>query len=237
MQQYKRTRSAATREGAKHAKEIVKQQVIAHIHPLLISSLDDMHCIPYSTSNTTSNTTSAANDTVAKIEGNWEEIERKNEFIRLLQQFRPQQTVFESGIGSVITSQGAGKENPGHGSRHESCEKIKLFKKLSQTMLLRHHNNHNNNHNNTNIDQHVTHLDSQHHRSTQHRDNNHHNNSDDDHSDNESDCDDNNNNHYNNHNNDQDDQGSDGGSGSQEEEVQGSVRGSGRGGLPEIYLT
>lgn len=77
LKQYKRTRTEATREGVKAAKKIVKQEEIKKIHPLLLGA-DPRRC---------------NQDVVAKAN-----------FIRVLQTFRPNQTVFETGIGTGSAS-------------------------------------------------------------------------------------------------------------------------------------
>lgn len=77
LKQYKRTRTEATREGIKAAKKIAKHEDIKKIHPLLLGT-DPKRC---------------NQDVVAKAN-----------FIRMLQTFRPNQTVFESGIGTGSAS-------------------------------------------------------------------------------------------------------------------------------------
>lgn len=72
-QQYKRTRSEASRQGVKAAKLILKNDVIQTIHPL-IKGCDPHHCS--------------------------KEVLAKAEFIRKLQTFRPHATVLETGIGT-----------------------------------------------------------------------------------------------------------------------------------------
>lgn len=73
MKQYRRTRQEASKSGVKLAKQIVKQNKIVNIHPLLVG--------------------------MDPVRANDEMIEKSN-FIRQLQTFRPEQTVFETGIGT-----------------------------------------------------------------------------------------------------------------------------------------
>lgn len=73
MKQYKRTRTEATKEGLKLAKEAVKKNLVRVIHPLIVGS-DPKRCNPLAV--------------------------EKADFIRSLQKFRPQQTIFETGIGT-----------------------------------------------------------------------------------------------------------------------------------------
>ena len=73
MQQYRRTRTEASRGGVKTAKSIIKQNLIKNMHPLIVG------CDPKSCSS---------------------DIVEKNKFVRMLQTFRPAQTVFETGIGT-----------------------------------------------------------------------------------------------------------------------------------------
>jgi ATP-dependent RNA helicase DDX54/DBP10 len=77
MQQYRRTRSEATKEGVKRAKKIAKEGIIKDIHPLIVGE-DPARC------------------SKAAIE--------KQHFVRMLQTFRPAQTVFETGIGTGTAS-------------------------------------------------------------------------------------------------------------------------------------
>lgn len=72
MKQYRRTRSEASKEGVKMTKSIVKGNVIRSLHPLIVG------CDPTRCS---------------------QQVVEKQEFVRMLQKFRPAQTVFESGIG------------------------------------------------------------------------------------------------------------------------------------------
>ena len=72
MKQYRRTRSEASKEGVKMTKALVKGNVIRSLHPLIVGC-DPTRCSPG--------------------------VVEKQEFVRMLQKFRPAQTVFESGIG------------------------------------------------------------------------------------------------------------------------------------------
>lgn len=73
MKQYRRTRSEATREGVKVAKKLTKGALVRGIHPLIVGE-DPQRC-------------------------NQLAVEKAN-FVRMLQTFRPAQTVFETGIGT-----------------------------------------------------------------------------------------------------------------------------------------
>jgi hypothetical protein len=72
MKQYRRTRSEASKEAVKATKAIVKSGVIRSLHPLIVGC-DPSRCSPG--------------------------VVEKQEFVRMLQKFRPAQTVFESGRG------------------------------------------------------------------------------------------------------------------------------------------
>ena len=87
MMQYKRTRTEASREGLKQSKAAIKGNVIRTMHPLIVG------CDPSRCSS---------------------EVVEKQDFVRMLQTFRPQQTIFESGIGTgAKVGQKAGKESKG----------------------------------------------------------------------------------------------------------------------------
>lgn len=93
MKQFRRTRSEASKDGVKAAKKLIKGQSIKHIHPL-VQGCDPARC------------------SQAVVE--------KANFIRMLQTFRPAQTVFETGIGTGTQSnvaksigKAAGKETSG----------------------------------------------------------------------------------------------------------------------------
>lgn len=73
MKQYRRTRTAASNDGVKTCKRLIKENYIKYLHPL-IQGCDPKRC--------SSNIIEKAN------------------FIRMLQTFRPQQTVLETGIGT-----------------------------------------------------------------------------------------------------------------------------------------
>jgi len=72
MKQYRRTRAEASREGVGAAKKLAKANAIRSIHPL-IAGCDPSRCS--------------------------QQVVDKANFVRMLQTFRPAQTVFESGIG------------------------------------------------------------------------------------------------------------------------------------------
>jgi hypothetical protein len=72
MKQYRRTRGEATHEGVKLAKAAIKSNAVNSIHPLIVGC-DPKRC---------------SSDVVQKAD-----------FVRMLQTFRPAQTVFETGIG------------------------------------------------------------------------------------------------------------------------------------------
>lgn len=73
MKQYHRTRSEASREGIKAARDLVKRNLITSIHPL-VAGCDATHC---------------HNGVIEKAA-----------YVRALQSFRPSQTVLETGIGT-----------------------------------------------------------------------------------------------------------------------------------------
>jgi hypothetical protein len=77
MQQYKRTRPEASKNGVRAAKTLAKSDKIRYIHPLILG------CDPEKCS---------------------QDVIDKANFIRVLQTFRPSQTVFETGIGGGISS-------------------------------------------------------------------------------------------------------------------------------------
>jgi ATP-dependent RNA helicase DDX54/DBP10 len=80
MKQYRRTRPAATRTGIKITKKVSKLDSVKYIHPL-IAGIDPKRCS--------------------------QEALDKALFIKHLQTFRPAQTVFESGIGTGVSSGGS----------------------------------------------------------------------------------------------------------------------------------
>lgn len=84
MKQYRRTRTEASHRGISMAKKIIQGNAIVNIHPV-IAGEDPKQCSS--------------------------DIVEKNNFIRILQTFRPSQTVLESGIGTstgstIIKNQG-----------------------------------------------------------------------------------------------------------------------------------
>jgi ATP-dependent RNA helicase DDX54/DBP10 len=107
MKQYRRTRSEASHDGIKETKRLLKNEIIRSIHPL-IKGCDPHRC---------------------RIE-----VQRKQDFIRLLQTFRPAATVFETGIGTGSTSQsGTGKSE----KAKKSLEIAQAFRKTSKPFLER----------------------------------------------------------------------------------------------------
>ena len=76
MKQYRRTRTEASKPGVKNAKTLIKEKRIRFIHPL-IRGCDPSRCSRLNV--------------------------EKADFIRQLQTFRPNQTVFETGIGTSAT--------------------------------------------------------------------------------------------------------------------------------------
>lgn len=73
MKQYKRTRTEASRNGIKVSKQLTKNGTLQAIHPL-IAGCDPDHC--------------------------QFNIVEKNNFVKMLQTFRPKQTILETGIGT-----------------------------------------------------------------------------------------------------------------------------------------
>lgn len=110
MQQYRRTRPEATKTGVKVSRELVKSGAIFSIHPLI------MGCDP-------------SNCNADVIE--------KAQFIKMLQTFRPAQTVFESGIGTG-TAQGATKNVSKTGSKEsQGALAMKALRKANNMLLER----------------------------------------------------------------------------------------------------
>ena len=110
MMQYKRTRTEATREGVKKAKTLIKGEVVKHIHPLIIGS-DPARCHAG--------------------------VVEKAVFVRMLQNFRPAQTVFESGIGTG-TSSTASKQAKKNGSKDsKGVVMMKALRKATAASLER----------------------------------------------------------------------------------------------------
>ncbi|KAJ1417432.1 P-loop containing nucleoside triphosphate hydrolase protein, partial [Ochromonadaceae sp. CCMP2298] len=108
MKQFRRTRTEATREGVKKAKFLIKQGLIKHIHPL-IAGCDPDNCSS--------------------------QVVQKNEYVRMLQTFRPAQTVFETGIGTGTGSYHA-KINGGSMPQQQSS-RTKLAKGAEMMTALR----------------------------------------------------------------------------------------------------
>jgi ATP-dependent RNA helicase DDX54/DBP10 len=80
MKQYRRTRPEATRTGIKITKQLSKKDGVKYIHPL-IAGIDPKRCS--------------------------QQVIEKALFIKHLQSFRPAQTVFESGIGTGVSTGGS----------------------------------------------------------------------------------------------------------------------------------
>lgn len=110
MKQYLRTRTEATREGVKEARKLVKGNSIRHIHPLIMG-MDPDHC----------------NKLVFE----------KADFIRMLQTFRPNQTVFESGIGTGLTSNAVKSKNKTGSKEHHGLEVMKALRRANFDHLER----------------------------------------------------------------------------------------------------
>lgn len=108
MKQYRRTRTEASRGGVKTAKAILKNNLIRAIHPLIVG------CDPKSCS---------------------VDVVEKNKFVRMLQTFRPAQTVFETGIGTATGNTGS-KVNGGAHPQQVS-QKTKLMKGTEMMKALR----------------------------------------------------------------------------------------------------
>jgi hypothetical protein len=108
MKQYRRTRTEASREGIKLAKSISKSNKIKYIHPL-IAGCDPKRC-------------------------SLEVVEKAN-YIRMLQTYRPAQTIFETGIGLGTGSSFAGKVNGGHlqSSKAKLTKGIDMMKQLRES--------------------------------------------------------------------------------------------------------
>ena len=112
MKQYKRTRSEASRQGVKLAKSLTKAEAVRSMHPLIVG-IDPKRC----------------NSQVVE----------KAAFVRMLQTFRPAQTVFESGIGLGTGSQAVkAKSKPGTKEAH-GVEVMRAFRKVTASALERNH--------------------------------------------------------------------------------------------------
>lgn len=114
MKQYRRTRTEASKEGVKAAKSISKGGAIKTIHPLIMGC-DPKHCSQHV-------------------------IEKAN-FVRMLQTFRPAQTVFETGIGmgtgSGNVSLAGSKAHGGHltTSKTKQTKGIEMMRALRQVTV------------------------------------------------------------------------------------------------------
>lgn len=108
MKQYRRTRTEASRGGVKTAKAILKNNLIRAIHPLIVG------CDPRSCS---------------------DDVVEKNKFVRMLQTFRPSQTVFETGIGTATGNTGSKVNGGAH--PQQISQKTKLMKGTEMMKALR----------------------------------------------------------------------------------------------------
>ena len=108
MKQYRRTRTEASRGGVKTAKAIVKNNLIRAIHPLIAG------CDPRSCS---------------------ADVVEKNKYVRMLQTFRPAQTVFETGIGTTTGNTGSKVNGGAH--PQQMSQKTKLMKGTEMMKALR----------------------------------------------------------------------------------------------------
>ena len=110
MKQYRRTRSEASREGVQIAKKIAKENLVRAIHPL-IAGCDPQRCC--------------------------KQVVEKAKFVRMLQTFRPAQTVFESGIGLGTGSQIIkGKRKAGSAEAH-GVEVMRQLRRVAAPALER----------------------------------------------------------------------------------------------------
>ena len=110
MKQYRRTRSEASREGVQIAKKIAKENTVRAIHPL-IAGCDPQRCC--------------------------QQVVEKANFVRMLQTFRPAQTVFESGIGLGTGSQIIkGKRKKGSAEAH-GVEVMRQLRRVAAPALER----------------------------------------------------------------------------------------------------
>lgn len=115
MMQYKRTRPEASKDGVKAVKEILKKEGMqTQLHPLLVG-MDPTRC----------------NQSVVE----------KNKFVQMLQTFRPQQTVLESGIGTGCTSGQTSRQKSvqrgAPGKEVLSGEAMRAFRKVTRFSLER----------------------------------------------------------------------------------------------------
>lgn len=115
MQQYKRTRIEASKDGVKAAKDALKiEGAKALLHPLLVG-VDPTRC----------------NQSVVE----------KNKFVHMLQTFRPHQTVLESGIGTGCTSGSTSRNKSvqriSAGKEVLAGEAMRAFRKVTRFSLER----------------------------------------------------------------------------------------------------
>jgi ATP-dependent RNA helicase DDX54/DBP10 len=110
MQQFRRTRSEATKDGVKGAKKLTKGAVIKAIHPL-IAGEDPERC---------------SKSVVAK-----------QQFVRMLQTFRPAQTVFETGIGTGTASTAIKNKNKAGSKESKGVEVMKALRVSTAAALER----------------------------------------------------------------------------------------------------
>lgn len=108
--QYRRTRTEATREGVKKAKLIAKNNSIKSIHPLIIG------CDPSKCS---------------------QQVLEKASFVRMLQTFRPAQTVFETGIGTGTGSQTVKGLQKKGSKESKGVEMMKALRRVTASALER----------------------------------------------------------------------------------------------------
>ena len=110
MIQYKRTRTEASHGGVKLAKATKKSQTVRDIHPLIIGC-DPKKC--------------------SKL------VAEKAAFVRMLQTFRPAQTVFESGIGTGTSSKAVKGVQKKGGKDSKGVEMMKALRKATASGLER----------------------------------------------------------------------------------------------------
>ena len=110
MQQYKRTRTEATKDSIKKSKKCIKESRIRSIHPVIIGE-DPQHC--------------------------HEGVVEKANFVRMLQTFRPKETVFESGIGTGTTSEAAKNLRKKGAKEGKGIEIMKALRKATASGLER----------------------------------------------------------------------------------------------------
>ncbi len=115
MIQYKKTRPEASREGVKGAKMIAKQEKGREIHPL-IRGLDPKRCHQL--------------------------LSEKLDYVKMLQTFRPAQTVLETGIGTSAKSS-SGAKTVSSAKLTQGVEAMKAFRKTTKSALERNKSPHN----------------------------------------------------------------------------------------------